>query len=436
MLLEYLGIFVFCILLIYLVLCAYIKIKFQFWSMQPVFHIYDFMYWIKPPGRINHDVPAINKYVNLVDIKTLNVNEIDDTTTTHVCNFIKTYYLQNKNTKYLPTKSNIMSYLECSNYPSYISIYRKPKMLFDKKNLDFNVLQTSSSNEKDDSTPITYIDEYISVISARVLHITLKGLKTFPLYYIDNLCVHSDHRNKGIAPETIATLYYNLSRLERNVCTYLFKREGDLNAIVPLTTYLTYGYDISQFYFMSFPIGSVSLIEITKKNISLFTHFIHQYNKFECIILPDISSIDNLIKTENFYIYGIIQNKELIAVYIFKKQSLWFEENNATATNATATNDNNTNNNKYQTIDCIASLYIEGLSSDIFIIGFNQALHQINKRDNKIKRIMIENTSHNATIIEYAQRINIQTICKYPSAFFLYNYGCYSYQPWECFFIY
>ena len=79
---------------------------------------------------------------------------------------------------------------------------------------------------------------------------------------------------------------------------------------------------------------------------------------------------------------------------------------------------------------------MNALSSDIFIIVFNQALQQIGKRDNTIKRIMIENTSHNATIIEYAKRINILIICEYPSAFFLYNYGCYSYQPSECLFIY
>ena len=296
-----------------------------------------------------------------------------------------------------------MSDLECSNYPSYITIYKKPKMLFDKHN----------------NNSFMYIDEYISVITARILHMTLKGIKTIPLYYFDNLCVHQDHRKNGIEFEMTATHCYNMSRLQSKVSTYLLCSSTiDMNAIVPLTTFITREYDISQFYFMSFPIGSVSLIEITKNNISLFTHFIHQYNKFNCIILPEISNIQHLLKTGNIYIYGIIQSRELISIYIFKKKT----------TISDTTNDN--------TINCIASLYIDGLSSDIFIIGFNQALHQIGKRDNTIKRIMIENTSHNATIIEYAKRINILIICEYPSAFFLYNYGCYSYQPSECLFIY
>ncbi len=423
--LEYLGVFICIIIAIYLVLCAYIKIKFQFWSIQPVFHIYDFMYWIKPPGIINYELPTINKYINLVDIKTLHIKDLDDTNTTYLCNFIKTHYLQDKKIKYLPTKSNIMSYLEDS--PSYVTIYKKSKMLFDKKKLNFKPNQNENQSENivatnDDTTPIVYTDDYISAITARILHITMKGIKTFPLYYVDNLCVHSDHRKKGIASDVIATHYYNICKLERKAVICLFKREGDLNAIVPLSVFVNYVYDISHFYYMPFPIASVSLIEITKKNISLFIHFIHQHNKFECIVLPDVSCIERWIQTENMYIYGVIQNNELISVYIFKKQSLWFYDN--------------ANQKNCQSIDCIASLYIDGLSSDIFIIGFNQSLHQINKRDNTVKRIMIENTSHNACIIEYATRIQIPIVYEYPSAFFLYNYGCYSYKHSECFFIY
>jgi len=406
MLLESLSIFIFCILLIYLLLCGYIKIKYPFWSTQPVYHSYSF---IPPQGRISYELFAINKYVNLVDIKTFNVEAMDDTMIIRVCNFIKTYkktkQISTKQilTKQILTKTNIMGDLECSNYQSYITIYKKPKMLFDKHN----------------NNSFMYIDEYISVITARILHMTLKGIKTIPLYYIDNLCVHQDHRKKGIAPEMIATHCYNMSRLQCKVVTYLLcgsSSSSDMDAIVPLTTFITREYDISQFYFMSFPIGSVSLIEITKKNISLFTHFIHQHNKFNCIILPEISNIQHLLKTGNIYIYGIIQSRELISIYIFKKISKNIDSDS--------------------TMNCIASLYIDGLSSDIFIIGFNQALQQISKRDNTIKRIMIENTSHNASIIEYAKRINIRIICEYPSAFFLYNYGCYSYQPSECFFIY
>ena len=422
--LTYLGLFIFCIIIIYLVLCAYIKIKFHFWSVQPVFHIYDIMYWIKPPKHINIDLPKINKYVNLVDIKTFNTETLDETTTTRICNFINSYYLRRDNIKYLPTKSNIMSYLNNSNYPSYISIYKKSKILFDKPPLDFKsaINDPQFTEKKALEVAKSYpVDDYISVITARILHITMKGINTLPLYYVDNLCVHPDYRKKGIASEMIATHYYNVSRLQRNVNTYLFKREGVLNAIIPLTTFTTYGYDISMYashLLPVFPTSAISLMEITSKNIRLFTYFMKEYNKFDCIILPEISNIVNLLKTENYYIFGIFQKDTLHAVYILKKQSVWFD-------NKLKQQD------KTQTIDCIASLSI--CNQELFVIGFKQVLQQMQKRDKTITKIIIENTSHNNILINQA---NTRSIIEYPTAFFLYNYGCYSYPSENCFFVY
>ena len=356
------------------------------------------MYYIRQPYRISYDLPPINKYVNLVDIKTHDFASIDDTTKTRVCNFYKSYCIDINKSYGIDFNP---AYLEGSNYPSYISIYKKPKMLFEKNSIE----------------PAMYIDEYISTITARILHITLKGIKTIPLYYVGNLCCHSTRTN--VADEMIATHLYNVSRLQRKVVTFLFRQAPttaneivsatSANGIVPLTTFITREYDISHFYFMPFPIGSVALIEITKKNISLFTHFINQYKNFDCIVLPEISNIQNTIHTGNMYIYGIIQNREMISAYVFKKQ-------------------------RNDTVVCVASSYIHGLMPDIFIIGFLQALSQIYKRDDKLKRIMIENTSHNASIVEYANA-NAAFINEYSSEYFLYNYGCYTYKPGECFLI-
>ena len=121
---------------------------------------------------------------------------------------------------------------------------------------------------------------------------------------------------------------------------------------------------------------------------------------------------------------------------MFKKCSLWFYDGANAIDANTNTNANTNATTKYQTIDCIASLNMQGVSNDIFIIGFHQALQQIYKSDNTIKRVMIDNTSHNIMLIEYANSIYIPIVNQYPSAFFLYNYGCYSFKPSECFFIY
>ena len=59
------------LLLLYIFLVAYIKIKLRFWRTQPVFHIYNLSYWIKTPGIIEAGLPLTenNKYMNHINIK-------------------------------------------------------------------------------------------------------------------------------------------------------------------------------------------------------------------------------------------------------------------------------------------------------------------------------------------------------------------------------
>ena len=42
----------------------YYKVKFQFWSRQPVFHFHNIWYWYDPPGIIQKDKPQMDKFYN------------------------------------------------------------------------------------------------------------------------------------------------------------------------------------------------------------------------------------------------------------------------------------------------------------------------------------------------------------------------------------
>ena len=184
-------------------------------------------------------------------LNTTKSTEKDEVLINQVCNFIKAHYLRAHDAEYLPTRGNIMEYMKATHHDSFISTYSEPKMLFSR------------------TDPTASVSDILAVITARPLYITLKGINTFPVYYVDNLCVHSDHRKKGIAPQLIQTHYYNLRRQNSKIQTCLFKREGDLTAIVPLTTFETYGYDISSLKEEKLPHASMNVIEITLTHIRL-----------------------------------------------------------------------------------------------------------------------------------------------------------------------
>ena len=52
-----------------------IRLKFQFWAIQPVFHIYDLHHWIFTNKIIDNELPKVNKYVKLLDIETYDIKK-------------------------------------------------------------------------------------------------------------------------------------------------------------------------------------------------------------------------------------------------------------------------------------------------------------------------------------------------------------------------
>jgi hypothetical protein len=389
------------IVLVYLSFTAYLKYKLKFWLTQPVFHIYNLWYWMHPPGIISRDLPSITSitqkgaanYLNQYNIKTINVEGIEDTILCdQICNFIKTNYIfQSKQAVYTPTKSNILEYHKGANHPSFFSIYQQPKILF----------------EKGEAT--TTIKELIAVISARPLNITLKNTPTFPTYYIDNLCVEPVHRKSGFAPQIIQTQCYNLRHANKKIQTCLFKREGELNALVPLTVFETICFDLTACNINIKKEGSehYSLIEIGIPQLSLFMDFIKsQIPFFECVVLPDITNLTNLIKTENLFIYALLNPQgQISASYIFRNLNLSYD-------------------NGKKAIECInIVLKKEEDENKQYELGFNIALFSLKKKK-AFDYLLIEETANAKVIVDHLIN-NIKASIKFksPTAFFLYNYA-------------
>ena len=393
--------FIALLISLYLIITLYLKCKMPFWSKQPVFHMYNLLYWLRPPGIINTDLPLINKYVDLFHIKTFSLSELvekRETLLTSLCNFIKNNYIVSKNnsvkhndTRYTPTKNNIIDYLEASNHASYFSLYQLPKLLLNK------------------SEPEACIDDIVAVISARPLYIRLSNHKrSISIYYVDNLCVQPAYRKKNIASTMIQSHYYNLRQQNKNINVCLFKREGQLNAIVPLVVFNTYC--ISLHYITNVTIQmppSISFIEIGQPQLHLLVDFIKfKSNSFACVILPDVSSLANLIKTENIKVYALIEENTIIACYVFRLIELYYDGQ--------------------KTVECICML--SNCNPTIFCEGFALACKTLKQ----VELVLIEDTAHAHMITDKIATYKFIS----PTAFFLYNYACYSIKKNEFLIIY
>ena len=107
--------------IIIILIFGYIRVKFGFWALKPVFHVYNLSYMIWPPGIINHALPEKNKYTNFKNIETIIYNDLSEYKINKFVNFVKTHYLQNKDNVYSPKNNNIIPYFKGHNTKYFFS---------------------------------------------------------------------------------------------------------------------------------------------------------------------------------------------------------------------------------------------------------------------------------------------------------------------------
>lgn len=376
------------IIIIYLIFLLYVRITYKFWSIQPVFHFYNILYWIKSPDIIDKDYPLINKYCNFKNIKTIEFNKLTNLDIQYVVNFLRINFLRCKEANYLPTIQSFSSNF-INNYPSYISIYHENKILFDVSNnynFDFR--------------------EIIGVMTGKPINVkinTTKNIKkVFPVYYIDYLCIDKNYRKSGLAPEIIQTHEW-YHRHNSKIQVSLFKREGELTGIVPLTCYNSYIYRKIKINKLLDP--SLKIILITQQTLHIFLDFIkHMNNNFYYIITPSLSSFIELIKNKIIYVYLLRDiNHNTLATYIFKNTYTFYK----------------INNRYLSAIECISSIS-NCAYNNIFYNGFMLAYYYI-YRLTKCKVLIIEDIADNKKIINDLN-INNELYGQSPTAYFFYNY--------------
>lgn len=387
--LEYLSyILCFGILIIFLIY-IYIRIKYGFWVIQPVFHVYDVNYMFNPPGIIQHSLPDKNKYTNFKDIDTIVFSELTSIQKTRFANLIRENYLQNKDNIFSPQLENIVPYFIGYNDKSFISFYYK----------DENMIDLKKGNMITDR-------KIIGAITSRPLNVLINNdknnkNKNFRVYYVDYLCVDKLYRKKGIAPQIIQTHNYNQRYLNKNIVVSLFKREDELTGIVPLCVYSTYGFQVDKWTKPAELSGEYKLLEINSTNFRFVYDFIRVNNsKFDIVINTDVANILELIKTKNIFVYAILCDEKIICCYFYRKSCVQIEKG-------------------LEVLSCFASIC--DCEENVFIQGFKISFWKISA-ENFFGFCGIENVSNNNIIINNII-LKTKPLIVSPTAYFFYNFA-------------
>ena len=388
---EYISYILFFTTLIIFFIYIYIRLKYGFWAVQPVYHIYDLFYMFKPPGIICSALPEKNKYTNFKNIETIVSTELSKLKETRLVNFIRSNYLQNKDNVFSPQSENIIPYFVGHNTKTFITFYNEDNLMMDVKS------KTLISDKK-----------IIGIMTTRPIHIVINNDRnskpkdaTFDAYYVDYLCVDKMYRKKGIAPQIIQTHEYNQRHLNKNIVVSLFKREDELTGIVPLCVYSTYGFSVDKWTKPTEFHPSYKLLEINPQNFHFLFDFIkNNSNQFDIVINTEVTNIIELIKTKNIFIYAILLDDEIICAYFFRKTCTFVEKN-------------------MEVLSCFAS--IKHCDDNIFVQGFKISFWKI-AAENYFGFAAIEEISHNNVIIENL-KIKTHPLVISPTAYFFYNFA-------------
>lgn len=386
-----LAIIIFFIILFF----SYVRLKYKFWSLQPVFHFYDIYYWIFNVGIIRKELPDKNRYVNLKQIVTKSPEFIGELTKKQIVTLIRLNYWRNNENKYEPALNNIAPYFVGHHCATFWSYFVEPELFIDNKT----------------SKTITE-HNIIGVITSRPLHVMLRG-NQFDVYYVDYLCVNRNKRKQNIAPQLIQTHEFNQSHNNRRICVSLFKREEELTGIIPLTVYKTYCFHMAN-WTTPFPLhASIQLLTGDKQNMYYLYNFINETNKkWDISIYPEISNIIELVTTQNLFVKMLVCNTEIVAVYVFRKTCLFIEKGK-------------------EVISCIASINGSILTKEEFIAGFKVSLWSIIKEYQNFRFLTIEDISDNTCIINNICAKTWPTIVS-PMAYFFYNFAHSPFQSAKC----
>jgi hypothetical protein len=403
MLLYFLG----AIFLLIVLFFIFIRIKYRFWAVQPVYHVYDVYYWFFNIGIIRHELPEKNRYTNFKDIETITSEKVlgDDSIMkaklTSFIDLIQLNYLKNDDNTFLPEKENIIPYFEGHNSPSFFSFFWEPDVLIDIK-----------TNTTIDTKML------VGAITSRPLTVTIYKTNNpepvkFDTFYVDYLCVKKGFRKKNIAPQLIQTHEYNQCHINKNICVSLFKREGELTGIIPLTVYQTYVFDMKNWVKPPEQLHSkTTLLVGDSQNMYYLYNFINELTnskkqgtncKWDITIIPEMTNLISLVKSKNIYIYMLLTDMEIEAVYIFKKTCTNIEKGKGL-------------------LSLIASINSINLSLTKFIQGFKNVLWEILLNNPNYHYLAIEDVSDNKYIIDNI-KVKTHPTFESPTAYFFYNYA-------------
>ena len=371
----------FLLLLFVVIFWIYIKLQYPFWSLQPMFHQYDYFRKLqKSPFLVSTKVVS-TKYLKTEQIQTFEYMKCDDKKINKFIDFIQCNYNDSDNILLLNDKKNYLAFFFDQKYPTLISFYQEKIKTHQMEN--------------------TIV---LGCIVSRFITLSFETI-ILPTYLFDYLCIHKSCKEKhkqNIIYNLIQTHEHNQRKRIPTIYISLIKQKiKPLDGIIPLVTYhqlLFYLTKTTQP--LSLPY-QFTCNAINKKNSNLLIDFLEKSTTiFRFTAISNFMKILYLINNEEMYVYCLCKGSHVFAYYFFKNSQKQYDHIG-------------------DVLEFVGS-YNNTRSSELFYQGFIYALNSLCLKTN-FKILLFENISHNILLIDKISEL-YTLLLRENIYYYLYNY--------------
>lgn len=355
--------FVFTII-VYIFIIAAIKVNNPFWNLMPVYHKYDFWrYLYKNPFIFGNIIKT--KYYDLLQINSLEYNELTEENIKQIITLLKTHYLGTDNLFYTYDKNKMNNDIIGCDNESIISIYKKQKYEL-----------------KDGEIRITDAADIKGCILSKKINLYVNN-QIFNSYLLNNICCHRDETNNQIRRNLLYTHIFNTDNMKK-INTFIIKKEHELfKNVVPVSVYESLNYKINFIdkFDMSHLLNTKKIEANQLDVISNLISILSNNNKnFNMCFYPDIGNLKSMISDNHIEIYVLYYKEHALAYYVIRDKFIHDEIQDSERISLISSVNNCPNNN-------------------IFFSGFYFILSNIIKKFPQKNNLSIEDNSHNRDII-------------------------------------
>lgn len=390
------------IILFFILIFLYIKIKYPFWNTQPIYHSYDFWrHWYSSPFVIQKNGPVVTKFYNYKDIKTITLGDFNNNTVDQCVNLLQCHYIPHENLLFTIKSEHFRAYMAACDSPTAISVYNEHK---------YKICNDASN------TQIIVEDIPIGIITSKPITIFFqsknKTHNKIISQYMDFICVHREKTQLNISRQLLHTHDFNMRKQNPDISISLFKKEIELyDGIVPLCKYKSYLYSLRSQQIPPLPDHYV-LQHIYKENYDILFDFLNKLSyipdsseiMFDFYAIPSIGNIVAMILSKDLHIYCLRREKHIYGIYFLRDSQMIYE-----------------NIDNGALLQCYGSI-CNSESPDLFFLGFQHAISAINHPKSKLyKLLLFDAYAHNTILLNYWNR-SFYPILENQCAYYIYNF--------------